>query len=156
MASALTPAGRRDLPPAYLLGSLVVMVLLWFLAPGLQLLGFPWNLAGVLPVSIGIALNVAGDRQFQRAQTTMNPFGAPRELVTTGVFRYSRHPMYLGLVLIVAGLATTVGYATPFAAPALLWIALWYRFIPREERMLSERFGRQYERYVRQGPRRWI
>jgi len=157
VASALMPARRRlNLPPAYLLGSLVLMVSLWQLVPGPHLLGFPWNMAGVLLVSLGVALNIAGDRQFQRAQTTMNPFGAPRDLVTTGIFRYSRHPMYLGLVSIVAGMATVVGYAAPFAAPALLWSVLHYGFIPREERTLSRLFGQRYDSYVTQGPRRWI
>ena len=149
-------ARRPILPPTYLLGCLVLMVLLWTLAPGPHLIAFPWNLVGLLPTSIGIALNVVGDRQFHRAKTTMNPFGQPDELVTTGVFRYSRHPMYLGLVLIVLGMATLLGFATPFVAPPLLWMVLQRRFIPHEERVMSERFGERYGRYVVQGPRRWI
>ena len=86
----------------------------------------------------------------------MNPFGQPHELVTTGVFRYLRHPMYLGLVLIVLGTAMLLGYATPFAAPAMLWVVLHYRFIPHEERTMSQRFGERYSRYVHQVPRRWV
>jgi protein-S-isoprenylcysteine O-methyltransferase Ste14 len=79
----------------------------------------------------------------------MNPFGEPRALVTTGLFRYSRHPMYAGLVLIVLGTAVLLGHATPFAAPALLWMVLRYRFIPQEERSLSACFGQEYGNYRR-------
>lgn len=149
-------ARRPILPPTYLLGSLVLMVLLWQFVPGPHLIVFPWNLVGLLPTLIGMTLNVVGDRQFHRAKTTMNPFGQPHELVTTGVFRYSRHPMYLGLVLIVLGTATLLGYATPLAAPAMLWALLHYRFIPHEERTMSERFAERYGRYVNRGPRRWV
>lgn len=77
------------LPPTYLLGSLVVLVLLWVWLPGPDFIDAPWNLVGVPLGLIGVGLNVVGDRQFQRAQTGMHPFGQPRILVTTGVFRYS-------------------------------------------------------------------
>jgi hypothetical protein len=118
VASTLMPARQPILPPTYLLGSLVLMVLLWKFLPGPHLIVFPWNLVGPLPTFMGVTFNVVGDRQFHRAKTTMNPFGQPHEVVTTGVFRCSRHPMYLGLVLIVLGTATLLGYATPFAPSA--------------------------------------
>jgi protein-S-isoprenylcysteine O-methyltransferase Ste14 len=149
-------ATRPILPPQYLSGSLVLLALLWTFVPGPRLIAFPWNLVGLLPMFIGVTFNVAGERQFHRAETTMHPFGQPQQLVTTGVFRYSRHPMYFGLVLIVLGTAILLGYATPFAAPAMLWMVLRYRFIPHEERTMLERFGEQYGRYVNHGPRRWV
>ena len=64
--------------------------------------------------------------------------------------------MYLGLVLIVLGMATLLGNVTAFVAPALLWVVLHYRFIPHEERAMSKHFGERYSRYVHQGPRRWV
>ena len=147
--------GRPILPPVYLLATLLLMIALWVFSPGPRVIAVPWNLIGVAFVGLGIALNVNGDRQFQRAQTTMNPFGEPRALVTTGVFRHSRHPMYLGMVLLTTGLALFIGYATPLAGPALMWAVLNHRFIPHEERTMSRSFGQQYERY-RTSTRRWL
>ena len=146
---------RAILPPTYLLASLILMVTLRVFLPGPRVIEAPSSLIGVGLGLLGVGLNVVGDRQFQRAKTTMNPFGEPRVLVTTGVFRYSRHPMYLGMVLLVVGMAMHLGYVTPFLAPTLLWAVLHYRFIPQEERTMSERFGEEYIRY-RTRVRRWI
>ena len=146
---------RAILPPTYLLASLMLMATLWVFVPGPRVIEAPWNLIGVGLGVLEVGLDVVGDRQFQRAKTTMNPFGEPHALVTTGVFRYSRHPMYLGMVLLVVGMAMLLGYVTPFLAPTLLWAVLHYRFISHEERTMSERFGEAYSRY-RTRVRRWI
>ena len=63
--------------------------------------------------------------------------------------------MYLGIVLLVVGTAMLLGRVTPFLAPTLLWAVLHSRFIPHEERTMSERFGEAYSRY-RTRVRRWI
>lgn len=146
---------RTILPPTYLLGGLVLLVLLWVWLPGPDLIDAPWNLIGVPLGLIGVGLNVVGDRQFQRAKTGMHPFGQPRILVTTGVFRYSRNPMYVGMVLLLLGITILLGRATPFVSPALLWAVLNYRFIAHEERTMAERFGEEYLRYRRRTPR-WV
>jgi protein-S-isoprenylcysteine O-methyltransferase Ste14 len=143
------------LPPVYLLAALVLMIALWLVAPGPRLIPTPWNLTGVLLAMTGVGLNLVGDWLFQRAKTTMNPFGQPHALLTTGVFAYSRHPMYLGMVLLVVGLAILIGYASPFVPACLLWAILNWRFIPYEERVLSERFGGAFDAY-RQHTRRWL
>ena len=146
---------RAILPPTYLLASLILMVTLRVFLPGPRVIEAPSSLIGVGLGLLGVGLNVVGDRQFQRAKTTMNPFGEPRVLVTTRVFRYSRHPMYLGMVILVVGMAMLLGYAMPFAAPVLLWAVLWYRFIAHEERAMAERFGEEYTLYQKR-VRRWI
>jgi protein-S-isoprenylcysteine O-methyltransferase Ste14 len=146
---------KRILPPAYLLTTMGLMIALWTLAPGPRIIASPWNWTGALLAAAGVGLNVEGDRGFQRARTTMHPFGQPRVLVTTGVFAHSRHPMYLGMMLLVIGLATLLGYATPFALTAPLWAALNWRFIPHEERVMSNAFGQGYQEY-RAHTRRWL
>jgi protein-S-isoprenylcysteine O-methyltransferase Ste14 len=146
---------KQMLPPAYLLIAIVLMIALWMLAPGSRIIPTPLNLTGAGLAIIGIGLNVAGDRQFHKAKTTINPFGEPRALLTTGVFTYSRHPMYLGMVLLVIGLAILLGYTTPFGAAGLLWATLNWRSVPREERIMSNSFGKQYQEY-REQTRRWL
>src|SRR5262245_35724641 len=113
-------AMRTILPPTYLLLSLVAAAALWMFMPGPRVVASPWNVIGIGLILIGVGINIFGDRQFQRAKTTIKPFEIPHALVTTGVFRRLRHPMYAGLVSIVIGTAVLLGYATPFIAPVLL------------------------------------
>jgi protein-S-isoprenylcysteine O-methyltransferase Ste14 len=58
-------------------------------------------------------------------------------------------------VLLVIGLAILLGYTTPFALTGLLWAALNWRFIPHEERVMSNAFGQEYQEYRAQ-TRRWL
>jgi protein-S-isoprenylcysteine O-methyltransferase Ste14 len=90
------------LPPAYLLAALAFAVLASFLFPLPVLIPPAARIAGLLPVVAGIALNLAADRQFKRRATTVKPFQRSSALITDGVFRWSRNPMYLGMVMIVA------------------------------------------------------
>src|SRR6267142_6178272 len=89
---------------------LLAAALMWALHRWLplgHLIATPWNYFGVLPVAIGRAITVAAGVRFRQARTTFDPF-KPREtscLVTDGVFRVSRNPMYLGSVLLLIGRA---------------------------------------------------
>ena len=59
------------------------------------------------------------------------------------------------MILLVVGMAMLLGYATPFAAPVLLWAVLRYRFIAHDERSMAERFGEEYTLYQKR-VRRWF
>ena len=150
-----TPADKRVLPPAVLAVALIVMVALHFAWPVAQLLRFPMTLVGLLPLAAGIALNLSVDRAFKTHRTTIKPFERPSFLVTTGPFRFSRNPIYLGMVLLLLGVALLLGALTPFAVVPLF--ALWIdRGVIRfEERMLAETFGDAWQSYRRR-VRRWI
>jgi protein-S-isoprenylcysteine O-methyltransferase Ste14 len=106
---------------------------------------------------LGVGLSVAGVRSFRRAQTTLNPT-KPQEassLVTTGIYRVTRNPMYLGLSLVL--LAWTVFLSSAWA---LLGVAAFVLYINRlqiapEERALSQLFGSEYTAYQAK-VRRWL
>lgn len=85
----------------------------------------------------------------------MKPFEESSALVTGGVFRVARNPMYLGMALIVLGAALLLGSATPLAVVILLALLLDRAFISPEERMLADTFGDQFQEY-RGRVRRWI
>ena len=123
--------------------------------PALEWPAPPWNLIGLAPLGLGLALGLAAERQFLRARTAVRPFIPPVALVTDGWFRWSRNPMYLGMILALAGAALLLsGPLALLAAPAYGW---WVRrrFIAREERLLEERFGDAYRAYCRR-TRRWV
>lgn len=106
---------------------------------------------------MGMSLGVMGVTQFRIAQTTPNPQALEKvsSLVTSGIYRYSRNPMYLGLVLILLGWAF---YLSHFLAFVLLPVFILYmtRFqIQPEEQMMARKFGKTYQAYLNK-VRRWI
>ncbi len=146
---------KGPLPPTYLIVSIVAMVGFHLLWPGMQLLPFPWNLFGILFLAIGCFLNLTADAAFKKRQTTVKPSETSSALVTDGVFRVTRNPMYLGFVLILVGIGLFMGSLTPFAVIPLLGVLMDVMFIRAEERMLEEEFGDRWVRY-KDETRRWV
>lgn len=146
---------KKLLPPAYVLASIVLMAALHFIAPAARLIPSPWNFLGVILLAVGIVINIVADRAFKRAGTTVKPFQESTSLITTGVYRFSRNPMYLGLVLVVLGIAVITGSLTPLAVVPILALLLDRNFIVPEERMLEERFEAAWLEY-KKDVRRWM
>lgn len=94
-------------------------------------------------------LNIAAGREFKRLRTTVKPLPRSSALATDGVFRWSRNPMYLGMVFIVAGVALLEGSISPWIVVVALAIVLDWVFVVREEEMLKDTFGDAFERYSR-------
>jgi protein-S-isoprenylcysteine O-methyltransferase Ste14 len=141
-------------PPAVFALHLVAMTALHFGAPGAV-----WNLGATrwwgLPfVVAGLILVLHSASRF-RGRTTIRPFESSQELVASGFYRFSRNPMYLGLVASTIGAFILLGSATPgLGIPSLVWI-LRKRFIEAEERGLEEQFGEAYRAYKTR-VRRWL
>ncbi len=146
---------KRILPPTYLLGAIILLVGLHFLFPLREINRFPWTLIGIVPLAAGIVLNILADRAFKRQNTTVKPFQQSRVLVTQGVFRISRNPMYLGMVLILAGIAMLMGSASPWIIVTAFAVVFDRLFIRAEERMLAETFGPAFREYKKR-VRRWL
>jgi protein-S-isoprenylcysteine O-methyltransferase Ste14 len=146
---------KAVLPPACFLIAILLTVALRLLLPFRELIPLPWRLVGLVPLLVGIMLNILADRSLKRHKTTVKPFEASRVLVTEGVFRVSRHPMYLGMILITAGIAVLLGSLTPWFILPLFALFLDARFIRIEESVLEATFGEAYRGYKKQA-RRWI
>lgn len=146
---------KSVLPPTYLLLAIVAMVALHFLLPVRHVIGLPWNLLGAVPVAAGLAMNLVADRAFKKHETTVKPFEESAVLITGGVFRISRHPMYLGFVLILVGIAVLMGSLTPYAVIVVFAVLMEVVFIRVEERMLERKFGEAWLAYKAK-VRRWI
>ena len=106
---------------------------------------------------IGLSSGIMGVMQFKKAQTTPNPkeIDKATSLVTSGIYQYTRNPMYLGLVLMLLGWAL---YLSHFLAFILIPLFMMYitRFqIQPEERMMTQKFGQNYQAYLEK-VRRWI
>ena len=112
---------------------------------------------GAALIALGVLVVVQGARTFWRNETTIDPvdIGRASALVTSGVFRYSRNPMYVGFA------AALIGWAVCLAAPwaslgpvAFVLFADRFQIIP-EERLMRAKFGRAYDDY-RSQVRRWL
>jgi len=116
---------------------------------------WPWTLLGTAPILLGFAVASSGRRRFRHHDTPVRPFEPSRALVTDGVFRYTRNPMYGGLLLVLAGTGVLLGTISPLLViPVFLGLIEW-RFVRGEEAFLQERFGAAYREY-RARVRRWL
>ena len=104
---------------------------------------------------LGLAINFAAERQFHQVNTTVKPFEKSSHLVTDGLYRFSRNPMYLGMALVLMGVAALFGSLASFGMVLLFvgWIDT--QFIRREEEMLCTQFGQDWLEYKAR-VRRWI
>jgi protein-S-isoprenylcysteine O-methyltransferase Ste14 len=117
----------------------------------------PWNWLGALAASAGVAIIATAMLTFRKAQTTINPLDPSKasQLVTGRVYRLSRNPMYLGLLLLLVGWALWLGSASPWLVPPLFVIVITVAQIVPEEEALGRLFGERYRAY-RQSVPRWI
>jgi protein-S-isoprenylcysteine O-methyltransferase Ste14 len=143
-------------PVAVVLIVAAAMAALAYAVPATVPIPAKGTLAGVLAL-LGALVALAGVVAFRRHETTVNPFTPEQSsaLVATGIYRFSRNPMYLGLLLVLAGWAVYLAnWASALLLPA--FVAYMNRFqIQPEERALAERFGSQFLNYA-QSVRRWL
>jgi protein-S-isoprenylcysteine O-methyltransferase Ste14 len=142
-------------PPTYLLLSLLTVIALHFLLPALKIVPSPWNAIGVIFLITGIVINLQAEGLFHRAGTTVKPGEESNTLLTEGIFRISRNPMYFGFALILFGAVFLFGTLSPFLVVPVFMVLIEKRFILSEERMLEQKFGKAYLEY-RKTVRRWI
>ena len=103
----------------------------------------------------GVAVAVTAIVSFQIHRTSVLPYRTPGVLLRTGVFRWSRNPIYLGEAIILAGACLRLGHALPWAMLPLFIGGANRGFIAWEEATLSQKFGEAYRDYCRQ-TRRWL
>ena len=104
----------------------------------------------------GLLLGGWGERTFAAEGTDILPASPTnKKLVTRGPFRYTRNPMYSGLVMMALGFAFYFGTLPFYAVPVLLFLLCNFSFIPFEEAKMQRQFGDQYTDYLRR-VRRWV
>lgn len=145
----------KTLPPAYLFMALAGMTFLHHFFPAMQLIPYPYNASGLVPLAAGVVLNLNADRLFRKHGTTVKPFEQSSALITSGAYRFSRNPMYLGMIMILVGVGVLMGSLSPFTLIPVFVIIMDKVFIASEERMLDRRFGDDWRNY-RARVRRWI
>jgi len=154
-ASDTETAGIRVPPPLFYIAGFLVGI-------GLEL-AFPIDrppmavtLAGAaIGIAAWLALDGAAMLFFRRAGTSMIPLNPSTALVTTGPYRFSRNPMYLGMAFLYVGLAFALGFVWPLVVLPVVIAAVDQLVIALEEAYLVRRFGQAYCDYMRRA-RRWF
>ncbi len=143
-------------PLALLFMTMALMLGSTWLFPTGTLSSLRWWLLGIGSL-LGGGISLLGVLAFKRAQTTVLPYRLEQSstLVTAGIYRYTRNPMYVGFVIFLLGFAGLLG-----SVWALFWIGAFVAYLTQfqikpEEKILQEKFSQQYKNY-RQRVRRWI
>ena len=144
---------QKILPPLLFLFCCAAMIIFSLLIPEWVYLPRPWNNLGFIFLFGGLAMVRNIQNQFKQHQTEINTFKLPQKLVTTGLFRYSRNPIYLGFSLALFGVAIVMGNVIAFDGFLAFIIAvnLWY--IPFEEAVMEKQFGQDYLSYKKKAGR---
>jgi protein-S-isoprenylcysteine O-methyltransferase Ste14 len=135
------------LPPAVLLISILLTLVLYFVFPRTQFVVGPWRLLGILPLGFGLAISYGSEKQFRQAGTTLKPFDETSRLVTDGFYRFSRNPMYLGMAMILVGVAFLLGSLLSFGMIVFFVVWIYIIFIRNEEEMMLTQYGQDWLEY---------
>ena len=143
------------MPPTWMFVAMIIMLISNFIFPLVWIVPPLWNLLGLVLLASGVILNLIADNAFKQVGTTVKPYQESSSLVTSGVFQISRNPMYLGIVLILLGIAVLLRSLSPFLVIILFAILIDRIHIRVEEQMLEEEFGPNWEAYKAK-TRRWL
>jgi protein-S-isoprenylcysteine O-methyltransferase Ste14 len=128
-----------------------------YLLPAIQLTG-PWrSIIARACALFGLTVAILGFWAFHKAKTTVSPTNPEKasSVVTGGVYNYTRNPMYIGLTAVLLGWAVWLSVPWVFLGPvAFVLFVTRFQIVP-EERVMSSKFGRDYDDY-RKRVRRWL
>jgi protein-S-isoprenylcysteine O-methyltransferase Ste14 len=142
-------------PPLIYLAALVIGLVLGYLAPTPFLRrSLAYGLSAVL-ILIGAWIIISARRMMQRAGTAIKPTIPTTALVTTGPFRFTRNPLYVGATLIYVGIAVAARSLWALALLLVVLAVMQRGVIEREEHYLERKFGADYVRY-KERVRRWV
>ena len=142
------------IPPVFLFLSVILIGLFYFIIPEYNIIPFPYNFSGVVLIIAGLVITGRTYEQFRKYKTTFY-IGESSYVMTTGIYSYSRNPMYCGMVCVLSGVAVCFMNYFSLSVPLLFWAYINFIIIPREEKLMFDKFGGQYLIYKRK-VRKWI
>jgi len=144
-------------PPVVLLVAAILIygAAQYFPSAGFRLPGGWWTAGAIM--AFGLSIDLLSVLTFRRSRTTVNPIHVEQasSLVTSGPFRFSRNPMYLGMAILLTGFGLGMG---TWGTPAVLGLFIWWittQQIAREEPAMEALFGDAFRTYKTR-VRRWI
>jgi len=146
---------RKIIPPVYFFLALIIMVALAHYAPVSHLIYVPLRVFGGLLILAGFVITAVSAYSFKQAGTPIRPFEPPVMPVTDQLYRYSRNPMYLGMLIMLVGTWIALGSLSPMFVIPVFFLIIQEGFIKYEEAFMEEKLGDQYLDY-KDRVNRWI
>jgi protein-S-isoprenylcysteine O-methyltransferase Ste14 len=146
---------RNIIPLGSLCGGIILALALHSVSPIVKIIEAPVTYLGIPIILLGIALMGSGIRTIQGHKTDILPGGSPTVLVVSGPYRYTRNPIYLGMITILTGVCILLGTLSPFIVVPIFFTIVRIAVIPYEERKLTTTFGEAYREYQKR-VRRWF
>jgi protein-S-isoprenylcysteine O-methyltransferase Ste14 len=110
---------------------------------------------GLAMTFVGFLLGIGAFMEFRKAHTTLDPHGSAKHLVTSGIYRFTRNPIYLGFLLMVIGLPLNSGLYWGLVMAPFYVFTMNRLIIQNEEAYLERKFGKAYTSYTSR-VRRWL
>ena len=145
---------KGPMPPVIILIAILFQIALHKLLP-IMIIFEKMYWIGIVMGFLGFFISTGSILLFRINKTTMIPFQDPSFLITNGIYKYTRNPMYLGMLFVQFGIAIYFGSISPFIIPFLFIPIMNSRIIQHEEVMLEKQFGESYIIF-KNSVRRWI
>ena len=145
----------KNIPPTYLYISIVIIGIIYFLFPSFELIKYPFNLIGIIFLLLGGMLGGKSAKTLKKHDTPVHFKDKSTTVVQVGFYKYSRNPMYLGVMLLLVGLSMLSKNILSFIAPVFWCLIVNFKFIPAEEKKMEDALGNKYLNY-KSKVRKWV
>ena len=142
------------IPPALVTYSIILIVLFCFIFPAFNFIPFPYNLAGVLIAFTGFIIMGNSRDRFRKYDTTL-AIEKSSHMITDGVFRWSRNPMYFGMFVLLLGLGFCFLNLFSILTSFVFFLIVNFSIIPKEEKLMESAFSQEYLDY-KDKVRKWF
>ena len=148
-------AGVIIFPPLLYMITLLAGIIVSILFPYAFLSRTAALIAGGTFLAAGMFFIFRAANLFVKNKTTVHPAGSTRLIISSGIYRYSRNPMYAGFTLIFTGISLVLNAWVSFLLLLPLLLIVQKGIIKKEENYLAQKFGDEYLRY-KSAVRRWL
>lgn len=145
----------KIIPPKLIFYAILTMMLLNWILPTERLIPFPFASIGAVLMLCGFWMARNIQARYKQVDTEIHTFKAPRKLITDGLFKYSRNPIYLGMFVFLLGFSFLLGSLFTILPPVIFFILINLQHVPFEEKMMEQTFGNDYLIY-KSKVRRWV
>lgn len=142
-------------PPYIAITLLFLSWLIDYLFPQFKFIFGKYRYIGILTLIFGLSMTFYSFYLFKKNKTPILPGQKPTFVVMEGPYKFTRNPMYTGVMIALFGISVYIGNLLSFLSPVLFFLIMNYYFVPFEEKLLESLFRKKYLDYKKK-VRRWV